>query len=98
MNYLLALVLPPVAVWMAGERKQVWLSLVLYLIALFLLRIASSGEVPGAYAGAPVIYVIAIIHAFIFTHRRYQQESGQIHPHRGSAAQSHDVPRKPKGE
>ncbi|WP_157981323.1 YqaE/Pmp3 family membrane protein [Aliidiomarina sanyensis] len=88
MNYLLAVVLPPVAVWMAGARKQVWLSLALYLAALMLFRIATGGEVPGAYAAAPVMYVIAIIHAFVFTHRQYQQTSGQIHPHRGSATQS----------
>lgn len=88
MNYLLAVVLPPVATWMAGARKQVWLSLVLYLLALMMLRIATGGEVPGAYAAAPVLYVLAIIHAFIFTHRQYQHTSGQRHPHRGSATQS----------
>ncbi|EGN75544.1 Uncharacterized protein family UPF0057 [Idiomarina sp. A28L] len=96
MNYLLAVVLPPVAVWVSGARKHVWLSLALYLTALYLLRIASSGEVPGAYAGAPVIYVAAIIHAFIFTHRHYQKTSGQVHPHRGSAAQSQETPKKPE--
>ncbi|RUO20954.1 hypothetical protein CWE08_07585 [Aliidiomarina iranensis] len=96
MNYLLAVVLPPVAVWISGARKQVWLSLALYLVALYLLRIASGGDIPGAYAGAPVIYVAAIIHAFIFTHRHYQTTSGQIHPHRGSAAQSQEAPPKNK--
>ena len=88
MNYLLAVVCPPFATWKAGANKQVWLSLVLFLLALYLLRIASAGGVPGAYAAAPVIYVAAIIHAFIFTHRKAQQDSGDHHPHRDSASQS----------
>lgn len=94
MNYLLAVACPPVAVWLSGARKHIWLSLALYLLALFLLRIASSGDVPGAYAAAPVVYVVAIIHGFILTHRKAQQETGQTHPHRGSAAQSPGVAQK----
>ncbi|WP_194757369.1 YqaE/Pmp3 family membrane protein [Aliidiomarina indica] len=88
MNYLLALVLPPVAVWMSGARKQMWLSLAIYLASLLLFRVATGGETPGAYAAAPVLYVVAIIHAFVLTHRHYQQAEGQVHPHRGSATQS----------
>lgn len=94
MNYLLAVVCPPFATWKAGAKKQLWLSLLLFLTALYLLRLASAGGVPGAYAAAPVIYVAAIIHAFIFTHRQAQQQTGDHHPHRGSASQSSGVKQK----
>ncbi|MCL5255473.1 MAG: YqaE/Pmp3 family membrane protein [Gammaproteobacteria bacterium] len=88
MPYLLAVILPPVAVFMSGARKQMYLSLVLFLLALYLLKIAGTGNYPGAYAAGPVLWVAAIIHAFIFTHRKFQQQSGMRHPHRGSWSQS----------
>ncbi|MCL4409519.1 MAG: YqaE/Pmp3 family membrane protein [Gammaproteobacteria bacterium] len=88
MPYLLAVILPPVAVYMSGARKQMYLSLVLFLLALYLLKIAGTGNYPGAYAAGPVLWVAAIIHAFVFTHRKFQHQSGMRHPHRGSWSQS----------
>ncbi|MCH8500701.1 MAG: YqaE/Pmp3 family membrane protein [Aliidiomarina sp.] len=88
MPYLLAVVLPPVAVFLSGARKQMYLSLLLFLVALYLLKVAGTGNYPGAYAAGPVLWVAAIIHAFILTHRKFQQQSGMRHPHRGSWSQS----------
>ncbi|MCC5854773.1 MAG: YqaE/Pmp3 family membrane protein [Idiomarina sp.] len=88
MYYLLSLVLPPVAVWLSGHKKQAILSLVLFVLALVLMSVATSGMAPGAYAAGPVFYIASIIHAFIFVHRFHQTESGQIHPHRDTASQS----------
>lgn len=89
MNYILALFVSPVAVWLSGARKQVILSAILWGGAIALFNVASSGAFQGAYAAAPVLYIASIIHAFIFTHRFYQQQSGMRHPHRGTATQSH---------
>jgi len=100
MPYLLAVVLPPVAVYLSGARKQMYLSLLLFLVALYLLKVAGTGNYPGAYAAGPVLWVAAIIHAFIFTHRKFQHQSGMRHPHRGSWSQSQGKERddeNPKG-
>jgi len=81
MNYLICVVLPPLGTWLSGYRKQIVLSILLYGVALSLFYLAFHGGPSGTYAAAPVFYVISIIHAFIFTHRRFQHDSGQVHPH-----------------
>ncbi|MCO4322564.1 hypothetical protein [Aliidiomarina quisquiliarum] len=81
MNYLICVILPPYGIWLSGYRKQAMLSLPMYMLAITLLYVAFNGGPPGSYVAGPVIYVVAIIHAFIFTHRYYQKVTGKIHPH-----------------
>lgn len=88
MNYFLALILPPVAVFLSGQKVQSLLSLVLFVLAIWTLSLADAGVFPGGYATGPVLYVLTVIHAFVFVHRWYQAQTGQRHPHRGTAAQS----------
>ncbi|MGX5914852.1 YqaE/Pmp3 family membrane protein [Aliidiomarina sp. Khilg15.8] len=88
MNYFLALILPPLAVFLSGHKVQAVLSLVLFVLAIWTLYLADIGAFVGGYASGPVLYVLSVIHAFVFVHRQYQVETGKRHPHRGSAAQS----------
>lgn len=88
MNYVLALVCPPVSVYLSGGRKHVILSLCLFLFALWALYAANTGVFMGGYAAGPVFYVLALIHAFVLAHRFYQLQAGQTHPHRGTKTQS----------
>lgn len=81
MNYLTCVILPPLGIWLSGYRKQALFSLPLYMLAITLIYFAFSGGPPGSYVVGPVIYVVSIIHAFIFTHRHYQQVTGKRHPH-----------------
>lgn len=82
MNYFIALILPPLAVFLARSGLQVALSLLLFVLAILALAGANSGAFMGGYAAGPVLYVLSVIHAFVFTHRFYQQRSGSNHPHR----------------
>ena len=88
MNYFIAVICPPVGAYLSGARLQVILSLALFVLAIWALWAANSGVFMGGYAAGPVLYVFAVIHAFVLTHRFYQQQSGQTHPHRGSDTQS----------
>lgn len=88
MNYFLAVICPPVAVFLSGARLQVILSLALFMAAIWSLWAANTGTFMGGYAAGPVLYVFAVIHAFVLSHRFYQQKSGQTHPHRGTDTQS----------
>lgn len=88
MNYLLALVCPPVSVFLSGGRLQVALSAVLFVVAIVALYSANTGAFMGGYAAGPVLYVLAIIHAFVLAHRFYQRQQGERHPHRGTKTQS----------
>ncbi len=81
MNYLICLVLPPLGAWLSGYRKQVVLSILLFGLAITLFYLAFNGGPAGAYAAAPVMYILSVIHAFVFTHRRLQHETGLVHPH-----------------
>jgi uncharacterized membrane protein YqaE (UPF0057 family) len=88
MNYFLALILPPVAVFLSGHKGQSVLSLAIFVLAIWTLSLADAGAFVGGYASGPVLYVLSVIHAFVFVHRQYQAETGQRHPHRGPATQS----------
>lgn len=88
MHYFFAIILPPLAVWLSEARKQVVLSVVLWVGGLYMLSLAGPDAMQGAYAAGPVLYIAAVIHAFIFVHRKFQRDQGQIHPHRGTAAQA----------
>lgn len=88
MNYFLALILPPLAVFLSGQKVQSLLSLALFILAIWTLYLADAGAFVGGYASGPVLYVLSVIHAFVFVHRQYQAETGQRHPHRGTATQS----------
>lgn len=82
MNYLLCLIAPPAGLWIAGKRAQAAISLVLFVLALSLFNVALNDGPPGAYAAGPVLYILTVIHSFIFMHRYYQQQRGTTHPHR----------------
>lgn len=88
MNYFLALICPPVSVYLSGGRKHVILSLALFSLAIWSLYAANNGVFIGGYAMGPVCYVLALIHAFVLAHRFYQRQLGQTHPHRGTKTQS----------
>lgn len=88
MNYFLALICPPLSVFLSGGRKQVILSLCLFIVAIWALYAANEGVFMGGYALGPVMYVLAVIQAFVLAHRFYQRQSGQRHPHRGPKTQS----------
>ena len=88
MNYFLALICPPLSVFLSGGRKLVILSLCLSLVAIWALYAANAGLFMGGYALGPVVYVLAIIQAFVMAHRFYQRQTGQRHPHRGTNTQS----------
>lgn len=88
MNYFIAIICPPVSAYLSGARLQVILSLALFVLAIWSLWAANSGVFMGGYAAGPVLYVFAVIHAFVLSHRFYQQQSGQTHPHRGSESQN----------
>lgn len=88
MNYFLALVLPPLALYLSGKRLQVVISLVLFVMAGWTLWLANEEIFMGGYAAGPVLYVLSLIHAFVFVHRFYQKEAGEVHPHRGTETQS----------
>ena len=88
MNYFLALICPPLSVFLSGGRKLAVLSLCLFVVAIWALYAANAGVFRGGYALGPVTYVLAIIQAFVLAHRYYQRETGQRHPHRGTKTQS----------
>lgn len=88
MNYFIALICPPLSVWLSGARGQTILSIILSGLAVWALYAANTGAFIGGYAAGPVLYVLALIHAFVLTHRACQRSSGNPHPHRGTKTQS----------
>lgn len=88
MNYFIALICPPLSVWLSGARRQAILSIILFVLAVWALYTANIGVFMGGYAAGPVLYVLALIHAFVLTHRTYQRDTGTTHPHRGTKTQS----------
>lgn len=88
MNYFLAIICPPLSVFLSHSKGQAFVSLILFGLAILAMYGASSGAFMPGYAAGPVVYVVAIIHAFVIAHRFYQQKSGQTHPHRGTKTQS----------
>lgn len=81
MNYFISLILPPLAVFLSGARLQVIVNVLIFAAAVASLTAANQGAFVGGFAAGPVLYVVSVIHAFVFSHRFYQRESGQRHPH-----------------
>jgi len=80
-DYIISLILPPLGVWRSGFKPQLIVSLGIWILALIFFYVAANDGPPGTYAAGPVIYMFAVIHSFVLTHRKLQAERGSIHPH-----------------